>query len=678
MKIWLLQTGEPLHVDAGSPRPMRAMNLADTLVARGHRVVLWSADFDHINKRSRNRAGESIEIGTNLEIRLLPSPGYRRNIGVGRLVDHAVLGWQLRKRLKQEPGLPDVAFVGYPPIETAYVMTLWLRERGVPVVLDVKDQWPVIFSAALPRPLRPLGKLLFYPYARLARQAMRSASAISAMADGFVDWALDYAGRARTDLDRAHPLTARTGDVTEPELQRAADWWDRNGPGEAGSRWIYFVGSFSSAFDFAPVAAAARAAGAAGDRLQFVLCGDGGSIGEVRSMMAGCDNVLFPGWIDRPKIEALAGRCIASIAPYRDTPDFRLSVPNKVVDSLALGLPVLTPLGGEVADLIEQHRVGIRYAGRGEEGVPDLYRAIRSLLDDPARQAEISANARNLYVARFAFDKVYGELADLLEQLARAPRAADADKAIEHDRYEQRAREALRAERNADAAVDAQAALPAALRPPYEAYAAEIDKAIDRADMTLLEIGAGTGMYTESILQTGARVVATDISESSLAILQRRLAGFTNLETRAADMEALPFGDAEFDLVCSAGSLSYGDNDVVMREIYRVLKPGGRFVCVDSLDHNPVYRLNRWIQYRRGRRTRSTIERMPTQSLVRRYGEKFGRVRAKYFGSITWAVPVLKIFLGDTTAARFSARIDRLVRVSKSAFKLVMVAEKIP
>lgn len=38
--IWIFQTGEPLHIDGGSARPMRAMNLSNALVQAGHRVVL--------------------------------------------------------------------------------------------------------------------------------------------------------------------------------------------------------------------------------------------------------------------------------------------------------------------------------------------------------------------------------------------------------------------------------------------------------------------------------------------------------------------------------------------------------------------------------------------------------------------------------------------------------------
>jgi hypothetical protein len=41
------------------------------------------------------------------------------------------------------------------------------------------------------------------------------------------------------------------------------------------------------------------------------------------------------------------------------------------------------------------------------------------------------------------------------------------------------------------------------------------------------------------------------------------------LTTKVADMEKLPFADQSFDLIVSAGSLSYGDNDKVLDEIYK-------------------------------------------------------------------------------------------------------------
>ena len=60
----------------------------------------------------------------------------------------------------------------------------------------------------------------------------------------------------------------------------------------------------------------------------------------------GIDNVIFPGWIDPPKIEYLFQCCSGSIMPYRNIENFKLNITNKVSDSLAYGLPIVTTLEG--------------------------------------------------------------------------------------------------------------------------------------------------------------------------------------------------------------------------------------------------------------------------------------------------------------------------------------------
>lgn len=124
-----------------------------------------------------------------------------------------------------------------------------------------------------------------------------------------------------------------------------------------------------------------------------------------------------------------------------------------------------------------------------------------------------------------------------------------------------------------------------------------------------MEIGGGIGENTEFLLECGFNVCATDISSISVEVMKKRFSKYGNFSSEVADMEKLPFNNESFDVVCSAGSLSYGDNDVVMNEIHRVIKPGGLFICVDSLNENPIYIVNRWLGYVRGKRTLSTITR---------------------------------------------------------------------
>jgi glycosyltransferase involved in cell wall biosynthesis len=396
------------------------MNLANALVAAGHKVVLWSSDFYHQEKRHRSRSAEMISISPQLEIRLVPSPGYHRNIGPGRLWDHAVLARNLSRLLKNEVSVPDVAFIGYPPIETAAVMTRWLATRGVPCLVDVKDQWPTIFIDALPSPLKLLGRIALAPYFYYGRRAMQDATALSAMADGFLQWAAGFAGRSVGHLDRVVPLTTPTGEVSSAELEDAGFWWDQQGIKVDGTHRICFVGSHSPAFDIDPVREAVDSMERAGSTCQFVFCGDGEYSSAWREKMAGLTNVYFPGWIDRAKIEALALRSSAALAPYRNSEDFVMSIPNKVIDSLALGLPVLSPLRGEVERLISDSGIGMSYGGEIER---TLEQCIVDLTNKPGLRDELSGNALRLFQERFSFETVYGGLVNHLEILALSRRS---------------------------------------------------------------------------------------------------------------------------------------------------------------------------------------------------------------------------------------------------------------
>jgi ubiquinone/menaquinone biosynthesis C-methylase UbiE len=158
--------------------------------------------------------------------------------------------------------------------------------------------------------------------------------------------------------------------------------------------------------------------------------------------------------------------------------------------------------------------------------------------------------------------------------------------------------------------------------------------------------------------------------------LNKKYSKYKNFSSKVADMEKLPFKNESFDVICSAGSLSYGDNNLVMKEIYRVLKLGGVAVLVDSLNNNPIYRLNRYINYIKGNRTESTLKRMPNVNLIDEYIKKFGYGKVKFFGSISWAFPILKLLLSEKLITKISNFLDKYFKIKKSAFKFVLILNK--
>lgn len=252
----------------------------------------------------------------------------------------------------------------------------------------------------------------------------------------------------------------------------------------------------------------------------------------------------------------------------------------------------------------------------------------------------------------------------------------DEDKLVELHRYDARAQSQLSASDTVQEAGElGPNAMPPYLRTPYIFYEKCVRELIGSED-EVLELGAGSGLHTWALVQTGARVTATDISPNSLKLLEQRIVkGGGEVRTQVADMESLPFADSSFDVVACAGSLSYGEPALVDAEIRRVLRPGGLLVCVDSLNHNPIYRLNRRLHYWRGERTKSTLQRMPDNARIGTLSKGFTSVNMHYFGALSFAMPVVARLCGPKRAQAVSDLFDRLIRVKRSAFKFVLVAK---
>lgn len=247
------------------------------------------------------------------------------------------------------------------------------------------------------------------------------------------------------------------------------------------------------------------------------------------------------------------------------------------------------------------------------------------------------------------------------------------DKTIERDRYDLRAINHIKS--NLSVRHKTVLDIPIILRKPYIIYEQYL-KSILTKNLKVLEIGSGTGEHTYLLVKSGAEVIASDISPNSLKILKNRYKDFENFKIKVADMESLPFESNSFDIVCSAGSLSYGDHILVRNEINRVLKPQGHFVFVDSLNHNPIYALNRFINYIRKERSKSVNQRIPSFRLIKSYEEIFLIKKISFYGSLIWLSPLISFIFGDNKAANLLDWFDDTIKVKKSAFKFVFLGKK--
>ena len=137
------------------------------------------------------------------------------------------------------------------------------------------------------------------------------------------------------------------------------------------------------------------------------------------------------------------------------------------------------------------------------------------------------------------------------------------------------------------------------LGPPlFEPYAADLVTRVDVTDGgAVLEIACGTGIVTRRLrdrLPALTKLVATDLNEAMMNHASRKFRDDESVEWKQADATDLPFSDQSFDaVICQFGLMFVPDKVQAMREVQRVLKPGGKFLFSvwDAIERNDFPRI---------------------------------------------------------------------------------------
>lgn len=147
--------------------------------------------------------------------------------------------------------------------------------------------------------------------------------------------------------------------------------------------------------------------------------------------------------------------------------------------------------------------------------------------------------------------------------------------------------------------------------------------------MTVLELGCGTGYFTRELAHSGADIVAIDVSPELLEIAKSNCSA-RNVRYEIQNAYRLSYPEATFDSVVGSSVLHHLEIEQALREIYRVLRPGGTMFFTEPNMLNPQIAIQKnvpWVKRKLGDSPDETaFFRWSLQHLLERTGYRDVRI----------------------------------------------------
>lgn len=283
----------------------------------------------------------------------------------------------------------DLVVASSTPLTVALPALLAQRLRGTPFIFEIRDPWP-----ELPRVLGGVPPWALGAMGLLADAACRRAAAVVALSEGMAETALARGA----EPGRVHVVP--NGCDLELFGPHVAPWR----PAEAAP-WealAVYAGTHGRANGLDQLLDAASLLQARGERrLRLLLVGEGSEKPRLRAEAAarGLLNVSFLGPLPKRQLAALLAGCQVGLQCLAPVPEFaEWTAPNKLMDYLAAGLPVVANLSGRAERLLAEGPCGIALPPGDAAALAD---ALGWLAEHPAQRAAMGRAARDQAVRRW-------------------------------------------------------------------------------------------------------------------------------------------------------------------------------------------------------------------------------------------------------------------------------------
>lgn len=376
----------------------------------GFDVVWWTSSFSHHFKTQRCHDWCDIVVQERFTVRLVPTPGYKKNIGLGRIWRDLVFGLKVHFRGGKLPK-PDLVIYSESPLSFGVGGYSIARKHGVPVVFHQMDLWPELIVDALPRALRAAGHFLFSPVYLSRRYIYERLDGVMALAKPYLDVPLKEAPTLRY---RPNALIYNGIDVGHMrDLMRNAippcglpDKLERE-------VWAIFAGSLGPSYDIPVLLEAARVLRGKEVPIRIMIAGDGPYRAEVERAadLPEVFNLSYLGKLSADSLAAVYAKCDIGFCAYSASSN--VEMPDKIYDYTAAGLAVINSLIGEVSEVVSLNGIGFQYSA-GNLG--ELVSHLMQLYSSPALLASMKRSSLELGV-KYDQDVQYEKVVKLVNAL---------------------------------------------------------------------------------------------------------------------------------------------------------------------------------------------------------------------------------------------------------------------
>ncbi len=376
----------------GGAAAVRLSRLARILYQRGHEITVLTTlphyPRGHIDEAYRRKLYHVEDRGGIRVIRAwlwaTPNPRISRKlISQNTFMLSAFLRGLPIKR-------PDVMLIEAQPVFTSFAGVLLSKIRRVPYVLNVSDLWPDHLLS-----VRALSEK--HPAYRTARYLVdasyRGAAAVVSLSPS---WAEKIAGYIHENNKASSKIQVIYNGVDLDRFRPDLDTTQfRQAHGLSTEKRVSFIGTFATQYDFDAMFEVIRRLSDRSDT-EFLFIGSGSQAEKVTG--SPLPNVKLIPWVDHNTIPQAWAASTLTYWAMRDEALYRGTIPAKLYEALACGVPIAAAMEGAGADMLNASGGGLSVPCGDIEGLTD---AITRLLDHPHLLKQHSQSGRAYAEANF-------------------------------------------------------------------------------------------------------------------------------------------------------------------------------------------------------------------------------------------------------------------------------------